>query len=402
METTDTAPKSSFRTVMRRIWSIEQLLVFIGVVLYAILVVTNQHPMFGIMMLCILVIGNLLIPLGLVNWRLYGQRPFPWNWIIFVPVQLFVGFACAALTVFFLQITKIARLPFWTLFHASGPLIIVVCMVSGSVLMLVEHVQASLRQKNELLERTVEKGTLALEQQEQELNRAREIQQMLLPNTLPQVVGAQIAAAWQPARTVGGDYFDVIRLDENRLGICVGDVAGKGITAALLMANLQASFRAFATPDATPDVVCSKLNKFLCNNVAAGKFVTFFYAILDVRNLSLHYENAGHCPGLLQRQRGGSQSLAGDGAVLGVLSDWNYRAFTVSLQRGDKLLFFTDGIVEAENSAMEEFGEQRLLHISARDHSSAVEMQRSIMQQVTEFCGGNFRDDATLLVVTIA
>src|SRR5262249_49693625 len=153
-------------------------------VVYAFLAVTNQHPMFGIMMLCILVIGNLLIPLGFVTVRLYGQRPFPWNWIIFVPVQLFFGFLCAALSVFLLQITKIAPQPFWTVFDASGPLIIVVCVVTGAVLMLVDHVQANLRKKNELLEKTVEKGTLALQQQEEELNRAREIQQMLLPNTL--------------------------------------------------------------------------------------------------------------------------------------------------------------------------------------------------------------------------
>src|SRR5262249_5390422 len=103
METTATMPKSSFRTILRRIWSLEQLLVFVGVVVYAFLAVTNQHPMFGIMMLCILVIGNLLIPLGFVTVRLYGQRPFPWNWIIFVPVQLFFGFLCAALSVFLLQ-----------------------------------------------------------------------------------------------------------------------------------------------------------------------------------------------------------------------------------------------------------------------------------------------------------
>jgi len=141
-----------------------------------------------------------------------------------------------------------------------------------------------------------------------ELAAAREIQQMLLPSTLPQLARVQIAGAWQPAREVGGDYFDVIQLDKDRLGICVGDVAGKGITAALLMANLQASFRAFATTEASPQVVCTKLNKFLCANIASGKFVTFFYAVLDADARTLTYENAGHSPGLLLRSSGTTET----------------------------------------------------------------------------------------------
>ena len=113
-------------------------------------------------------------------------------------------------------------------------------MVIANVLAYgVEELQQKLKQRNQQLEQTVEKGTIALQLQEEELKRAREIQEMLLPSTLPQLAGIQIAGAWQPAREVGGDYFDAIQLDKDRLGICVGDVAGKGITAALLMANLS-------------------------------------------------------------------------------------------------------------------------------------------------------------------
>src|SRR6202035_5953409 len=157
----------------------------------------------------------------------------------------------------------------------------------------VEEVQRKLRERNQQLEQRVEKGTIALQQQEEELKRAREIQQMLLPSTLPQLAGVQIAGAWQPAREVGSDYFDAIQLGKDRLGIYVGDVAGKGISAAFLMANLQASFRAFATSEASPQVVFSQLNKFLCANIASGKFVTFFYAVLDADSRTLTYENAG-------------------------------------------------------------------------------------------------------------
>jgi phosphoserine phosphatase RsbU/P len=224
---------------------------------------------------------------------------------------------------------------------------------------------------------------------------------MLLPSTLPQPAGVQIAGAWQPAREVSGDYFDVIQLDKDRVGICIGDVAGKGITAALLMANLQASFRAFATAEASPQVVCTKLNKFLCANIAVGKFVTFFYAILDANSRTLTYENAGHCPGHLLRSNGTTETLQGGGAVLGALPDWTYQSYTAQLQPGDVLLLSTDGITEAENAQVEEFGDKRLLQAARARDGSALEIQRGIMQQVTVFCGGNFSDDATLLVLRI-
>ena len=275
-------------------------------------------------------------------------------------------------------------------------------VVANVIMYSIEQVQQKLRERNEVLEQTVEKGTIALQQQEEELKRAREIQQMLLPNTLPQVAGAQISIAWQPAREVSGDYFDVIQLDDKRLGICVGDVAGKGITAALLMANLQASFRAFATTEATPQVVCTKLNKFLCANTASGKFVTFFYAILDADKRTLTYENAGHTPGLLMRSTGDTESLRGGGAVLGALPDWVYQDYKVDLQPGNKLLLSTDGITEAEDAHLEEFGEERLLDAARAPTADAVETQREIMQRVTAHCGGNFRDDATLVVLRVA
>src|SRR5579863_624709 len=197
------------------------------------------------------------------------------------------------------------------------------------------------------------------------------------------------------------DYFDVIRLDEKRLGICMGDVAGKGITAALLMANLQASVRAFATADATPEVVCTKLNKFLCANIASGKFVTFFYAIFDSETRTLIYENAGHSPGLLIRVNGKVEGLGGGGAVLGGMPARVYQNAAVQLEPLDKLLLSTDGITEAENSKLEEFGEQRLLGAAQVSDASALDTQRTVMQKVTEFCGGNFRDDATLLVLRV-
>ncbi|MGA8163281.1 MAG: PP2C family protein-serine/threonine phosphatase [Acidobacteriaceae bacterium] len=381
---------------------IELTVVFVGLVVYAVLASISQRPSLLVVMIASLTVGNLLIPLQFLCRRLFVARPFPWNWVAFFPAQLIFGAICAVAAIFFLQLTKVDREPFSLLFTRIGYFVIVVVVVTNVVLFAGEEFHRKLQRRNQQLEQTVEKGTIALQQQEEELKRAREIQQMLLPSTLPQLAGVQIAGAWQPAREVGGDYFDVIQLDKDRLGICVGDVAGKGITAALLMANLQASLRAFATADSSPQVVCTKLNKFLCANIASGKFVTFFYAVLDAEARTLTYENAGHSPGLLLRSDGTTETLPGGGAVLGALPDWTYQDYTAQLQPGDQLLLSTDGITEAENAQLEEFGEERLLEAARASHGSAFEAQRAIMQQVTAFCGGNFRDDATLLVLRMA
>jgi len=381
---------------------IEQILVAIGFVVYALLVSMNQRPSLWIIMLAILTVGNVVTPVAFILRPLYAGRPLPWNWLVFLPVQILFGLICAVGSIFFLQVTKIDAEPFSLQFSRIGYFCIVIVVIANVIGYGIEELQRNLRQRNQLLEQTVDKGTIALQQQEEELKRAREIQQMLLPSTLPQLAGAQIAGAWQPAREVGGDYFDVIQLDDKRIGICVGDVAGKGITAALLMANLQASFRAFATADASPQLVCAKLNRFLCANTAPGKFVTFFYAVLDADARTLTYENAGHSPGLLLRSDGTTQSLRGGGAVLGALPDWSYQDHAAKLQPGDKLLLSTDGITEAENAQLEEFGEERLLEIARAQDGSALDIQRAIMQQVTAYCGGKFRDDATLLVLRIS
>ena len=380
----------------------EQVILFAGFVVYAILVSLGQKPSLVVVLLAALTAGNLLLPFAVASRRIYARRAFPWNWVLFFPVQVALGFACSVGLVLALQWTGIDREPFWMGFRRLGPLVILVVVVTSAIMFLVDQYHQKLQERNELLQQTVEKGTIALQQQEEELKRAREIQQMLLPNALPQLAGVQISGAWQPAREVGGDYFDVIALDEKRLGICIGDVAGKGITAALLMANLQASFRAFATPEASPQAVCTKLNKFLSANLASGKFVTFFYAVLDADRRTLIYENAGHSPGLLVRGNGAAELLRGSGAVLGVLPDWIYQDSTVQLERGDTLLLSTDGVTEAENTRLEEFGEQRLLEAARARNGSALDTQRAVMQQVTAYCGGNFRDDATLLVLRVS
>ncbi|MGA8780127.1 MAG: PP2C family protein-serine/threonine phosphatase, partial [Terracidiphilus sp.] len=203
----------------------------------------------------------------------------------------------------------------------------------------------------------------------------------------------------QPARTVSGDYYDVLRLGERRLGICIADVAGKGVSAALLMANVQAAVRAYAASTESPAEVCSKVNALLHENVATGKFVTFLYGVLDAEQRTFRYCNAGHLNPILVSGRDAT-SLDGGGAVLGVFPSWDYRDSTVQLKSGDRLLLFTDGITEAADANGREFDESGVAAFAAANRSlSAKDLNRRLLERVTEFCAAQFNDDATVLVI---
>ena len=205
-------------------------------------------------------------------------------------------------------------------------------------------------------------------------------------------------SAWQPASAVSGVYYDVVALDEHRLAICIGDVVGKGITAALLMANLRAAFRAFATSHASLRAVCSKLNAFICGNVASGKFISFFYRIADAHDRSLAYENAGHCPAQLLRRPGDTVTLCGDGAVLGVLPDWTYKDNRIQRGSSDRLVLFTDGVTEAEDAHGREFGEERVVQALLETGGASAEDVRRHLMETTDYGAGQFRDDAILVL----
>ncbi len=394
----------SVRSRLRQVLRAEQTLVFVAVLIYAVLTATHVHASFAVIIGITLWMGNILYPVLTACARFWKDRPFPWNWILFLSTQAIAGVACAFAAPALLIWMRVDRSPFWAQFRYSAPMVMVFVMATGIVAFAFGQVQRRLQKKNEQneqLKKQVQTGNVRLQVQEQELERAREIQRDLLPKTLPQLPGIQLAGAWQPARVVGGDYFDVVRLDSKRLGICIGDVAGKGITAALLMANLQASFRALATADAPPSAVCAKLNAFLCSNLATGKFITLFYGVLDAERRTLTYESAGHCPVFLMKKPGHVESLRGEGAVLGVLPDWTYRDSVAPLSAGDRLLFYTDGVTEAENQAGDEFGEDRLVQAAHLGDGSAEDTQHKIMEEVSLFCGANFADDATLVVVTL-
>jgi phosphoserine phosphatase RsbU/P len=396
---------NSWRTIwlprLRHLLEVEQRVVFVGVLISALFAVMIPGAPILFMGICTLTLGNLMYFVQTLAGRHYNNRPFPWNWVMYLPILTAASFAGALAAVAMLRWMQPYFEPYWVLYHQFWKIIVVISMGTGVATYAVQGVQRKLQAKNKLLEQAVERSTAALAQQEQELIRACEIQAGLLPKVLPQHPNLELAGAWQPARTVGGDYFDVLQLDEDRLGICVGDVSGKGLTASLLMANLQAAFRAYATPEATPAAVCAKLNAFVCGNVAPDKFITFFYAILDARRRTLIYENAGHCPALLLHGAGSADSLCGQGGVLGVDPEWTYADSTKQLVAGDRLLLFTDGVTEAENQEAVEFGSERIVKVAGPSGSSAAETKKRVMEEVTKFCNGEFCDDVTLVVAAV-
>jgi sigma-B regulation protein RsbU (phosphoserine phosphatase) len=239
-----------------------------------------------------------------------------------------------------------------------------------------------------------------IELQQRELDEARRIQRKLLPTTLPQIDGWEIASSWQPAAGVGGDCYDAIAFGRTRLGLSIADVVGKGIPAALLMSNLQAAVRAFATDAAQPAELCHLVNRILCGNIAEGRFISFFYCIVDSDLGTMTFANAGHYPPILIRANGLVERLEPGGAVLGVFPDGAYDQGQVTIGGGDRVILFTDGITEARNAADEEFGEDRLIELARENRGcSAPALQARLSAAVATFTGGLFQDDATLIVM---
>ena len=254
-----------------------------------------------------------------------------------------------------------------------------------------------------LLRNEVEEGRLRRQRaahEQRELDEARRIQRKLLPASMPQMDGWEVAASWQPACGVGGDCFDAVPFTNTRLAISIADVVGKGIPAALLMSNLQAAVRAFATDTTAPGDLCHQVNRILCGHIAEGRFISFFYCIVDAEIGLLTFANAGHYAPILVRADGQVERLVTGGAVLGVFPDSHYDQDSVAVGTGDRLVLYTDGITEARNVEDEEFGEDRLVELVVDNRTcSAPALQSRLAKAVADFTGGEFQDDATLIVL---
>src|SRR5262245_39520300 len=202
-----------------------------------------------------------------------------------------------------------------------------------------------------------------IEKERRDLDQALEIQQALLPREIPVVVGYEISGEWLPARTVSGDYYDVFKLGERKVAICIGDVAGKRTPAALLMANVQAAVRSIASEDVSPSALCMRINAVLSGNVAPCRFITFFYAVIDSVANRMIYTCAGHNHPILVRRNRTQSRLDAGGTVLGLFAGSTYDEGSIQLEPDDRILLFTDGAPDAVNPAGEEFSEERLINI---------------------------------------
>jgi len=240
-----------------------------------------------------------------------------------------------------------------------------------------------------------------------DLQIAREIQMWLLPVAAPQVPGIEIAFATRPANTVAGDYYDVFprpahtSSDQSFL-VAVADVAGKSIPAALLMATFQASLKTLsATPSSLVELV-NGMNKYACGNSQGGlRFVTAFLAEYEPAARTMTYINAGHNQPMLRNKSGAIQHLDAGGLPLGIKADAAYQTGTVTLEAGDWLVVFTDGVVEAINEAGADYGEQRLISVlNAGTDVPPVKMLSRIMVDLDSFVGNTPQhDDITCLLI---
>jgi phosphoserine phosphatase RsbU/P len=244
--------------------------------------------------------------------------------------------------------------------------------------------------------------SLRQERLRRELELARSIQHSFLPPRRPAVPGWQIEVQWHAAGDVGGDFYDLLPLSGDRLGLVIADVSDKGVGAALYMALSRTVMRTVAREGYGPAETLRRVNNILMEDAASGMFVSLFYGILDVSSGQLTYARAGHNPPLYVRDIGGEpRPLNNAGTVLGVLPDPEIQEATIQLQPGDVLVMYTDGVTEAIDGGQEEFGEERLAAVVAQArHASAQGLAEAVSDAVQRFVGESTPfDDLTLLVL---
>lgn len=236
---------------------------------------------------------------------------------------------------------------------------------------------------------------------QEELRLAAKIQQDLLPKKAPEIRGYDIYGTTRPAQVIGGDYFDFVQLDDTHIGICIGDVSGKGLPASLLVSNLQATIRSHALQSLPPRELVRRANKVLYQNTSPEKFATFFYALLDTKGHTLHVSNGGHDHPFLFNSKGEHRRLKTGGIPLGMFEDFPYEEEIVSLSPGDVLVMYSDGITESMNTLEEEFGESRLLATLQKYFGATASELTGYIAQAAKGHAGEMpqMDDMTLVVL---
>jgi sigma-B regulation protein RsbU (phosphoserine phosphatase) len=258
---------------------------------------------------------------------------------------------------------------------------------------LCDHVAVAVENARRVTTERAERAVLDREAQE-----ARAIQQALLPKSSPFIPGFVISGRSEPARAVGGDWYDFIPFPDGRWGIVLADVSGKGTAAALLMSATRGALRSLAEACCSPGEVLARLNELLAEDFPAGKFVTMVYAVLDPSTRTVTFANAGHLRPLFIDDAGEHFLDTERGLPLG-LGCGDYSETGITLSPGSKLIFYSDGITEAVNASEEEYGPSRLAEYAVKPGSSAM----SIVDEVRSFANGSgVRDDASVVFVGVA
>ncbi len=238
---------------------------------------------------------------------------------------------------------------------------------------------------------------------ENDLELSQKVQRALLPQGIPKIHGLEVAAFSRPARIVGGDYFDFVRMKDGSHAIVIADVMGKGMPASMLMASLQASLRIIAPESAEPADVVSRLNHLFNHNIRLTKFVTLFLARYDENTRVLTYCNAGHNPPLVHRTDGSVEALLPTGAAIGLIEQTDFSQGRITLHPGDRVLMYTDGVVEAMDNDERLFGQERLEKLLEQNPgSSAHNVILSLKEQLQKFSGVTTpEDDTTIIAVNV-
>jgi serine phosphatase RsbU (regulator of sigma subunit) len=256
---------------------------------------------------------------------------------------------------------------------------------------------------SEVLRQRLEQERIERERIEQELQVARRIQQASLPEEVPTLEGWQISPFYQPAREVGGDFYDFFDLEEGRVGVAVGDATGKGMPAALAVSATSSMLRAVAQAlGSSPGEVLERVNETLLARIPLNMFVTCFYAILDLQSGRLVCANAGHDPPYVRRSGGDAEELRARGMPLGLMPGMSYEEGEISLREGESVLFYSDGLVEAHDPQRREmFGFPRLRELVAEHGAEERSLGEVLLEELYSFVGEGWEqeDDITLLTL---
>jgi serine phosphatase RsbU (regulator of sigma subunit) len=261
-----------------------------------------------------------------------------------------------------------------------------------------DHVTIALENAR-LIEKSIERERL-----EQELQVAQRMQKQLLPQFLPQIDEVDFAAMSESSLEVGGDYYDIVQLTESKWAIAVGDVSGKGVSAAFYMAEVKGIVLSLSKMCSSPKELLLRANQALKGSLERKAFVSLVYAVLDIRRNSLLLARAGHCP-VIRAHKGGVDLLRPGGLGLGMASSSVFEGATeeqyIEMVKDDVCVLYTDGITEARNSTNEEYGYERLCAVvGSSKHLSALEIQNNILESVRTFCGQTtYNDDMTLVII---